>query len=64
MSGEIYDIEADIIEKWNIKKINKIGDTYFISIDDNNLTFSCHENYWVPFTRNFKINSLINNGPN
>jgi hypothetical protein len=58
MYSEIYEIDSDIMFKWNFKSIEKIKDTYFIKLSDGS-QFSCHQNYWIPFIREYKINNII-----
>lgn len=58
MYSEIYDIDSDIVSKWMFKDINKIGDTFFITLEDKTI-FSCHKNFWIPFTRKYKIDEVL-----
>jgi len=54
------DLEVDnnYIDSLNIVVENKIGDTYFLYLDDGT-QFSCHENFWIIYKRDRKINSII-----
>lgn len=58
MYSEIYDIDSDILSKWKLKSIKKIGQTFFITLEDNTV-FSCHEGFWLPFTREYKIDKIL-----
>jgi hypothetical protein len=46
--SDIEEVGIDFFEKINILRNKKIGDTYFITIENGNdtLTFSIHENYY------------------
>ena len=58
MQSQTCEIDSDIISKWKFKNINKISDTFFIRLEDNTF-FSCHENFWIPFTREYKIDEVL-----
>jgi hypothetical protein len=59
MCSEIYEIDSEIMSAWYFKKIDKISDTYFIDLEDGS-RISIHENFWIPFIREYKINMIIN----
>lgn len=54
----MYEIDSDIVSKWKFKNVKKIGDTFFIKLEDNTI-FSCHENFWIPFKREYKIDEVL-----
>ena len=59
MHSEVYEIDSNVLKKWKFQTINKFGDTFYIVLK-NNTTFSCHENFWLPFFREYKIDSVLN----
>jgi hypothetical protein len=59
MYSELYEIDSNIMSTWKFKKIDKISDTYFIDLEDGS-KISIHENFWIPFIREYKINEVIN----
>lgn len=58
MYSEIYEIDSDIVSKWKFKNVKKISDTFFITLEDKTI-FSCHKNFWIPFTRKYKIDEVL-----
>jgi hypothetical protein len=62
MSGEIYDIDIDVLKKWKITENKKIGDTYFMR-ESGGKYFSMSEHYYNLYRillRESKIDSIIN----
>lgn len=62
MSGEIYDIDIDVLKKWKITENKKIGDTYFMR-ESGETYFSMSEHYYNLYRiylRESKIDSIIN----
>jgi hypothetical protein len=62
MSGEIYDIDIDVLKKWKITENKKIGDTYFMR-ESGGTYFSMSEYYYNLYRiylRESKIDSIIN----
>jgi len=45
MSGEIYDMDIDVIKRWKITEKKKIGDTYFMR-ESSGTYFSMSEHYY------------------
>lgn len=60
--GEPIEVDSNHLLNMVFIKETKVGDTFFIETDGGYL--SCHENFWVPFKREFKINSIIRTTPN
>jgi hypothetical protein len=58
MYSELREIDSNIMSTWKFKKIDKISDTYFIDLEDGSKIY-IHENFWIPFIREYKINEVI-----
>lgn len=55
--GEMVEVNSEDFSKIEIIEESKIGDTFFIQTKGG--YFSCHENFWVPFKREWKINQIV-----
>lgn len=65
LGGEITEVYTTFFINQVIVKENKVGDTYFITINngDYNITYSIHENYYNKIKRSirdFKLNKILN----
>lgn len=58
LQGILHEVDSSIIEKWTIKEEQLIGETYFLQTKSGDF-FSVHENFWVPFKRDKKINQIL-----
>ncbi len=54
---DLIEVDSESLCNMVILNESKIGDTYFIETVGGYL--SCHENFWIPFKREYKINSII-----
>jgi hypothetical protein len=61
ISGELYELDYDHIDKFIIKSEAKIGNACFMTTDQN-ISFSCYANSWKEYKiwrRDNKINQII-----
>lgn len=58
MYGVFYTMKKEKLLKWEFTNIKKYDEVYFISTKEGTL-FSCHQNYWKPFYREYKIDKII-----
>lgn len=58
MYGELYTMKKKTIYKWGFSNIKRYDEVFFITTKDGTL-FSCHENFWIPFHREYKIDKIV-----